>query len=58
MKYNIKKKLMYYKKKLNSLNILIKKVIKLNNKFYKLTIKIWYSRAYNKVNFNLDIQIF
>ena len=49
---------MYYKKKLNSLNILIKKIIKLNNKFYKLTIKIWYSRAYNKVNFNSDIQIF
>ena len=38
-KYNLKKKYIYYKKKLNGLNILIKIVIELNNKFYILAIK-------------------
>ena len=35
---------MRYKEKLNYLNILIKIVIKLNNKLYKLAIKIYYSK--------------
>ena len=48
-KYNIKKKLMYYKKNVDSLNILIKVVIKLNNKLYKLAIKIYYSKTNNGI---------
>ena len=48
-KYNIKEELICYKKKLDSLNILIKAAIKANNRLYKLAIKIYYSRANNKV---------
>ena len=39
-KYNIKIKVIYYKENFNSPNILIQKIIKLYNKFYKLAIKI------------------
>ena len=39
-KHIMKKKLMNYRKKLSSLNTLIKIAIKLNNQFYKLTIEI------------------
>ena len=38
----------YYKKKLNSLNFLIKVVIKLNNYIYKLASKIYYSNFDSK----------
>ena len=40
LKYNIIKKLIYYIKKLRNLNILIKVVIKFDNKLYKLIIEI------------------
>ena len=36
----MKKELIYYKKKLNHLNSLIKVVIELDNKLYKLVIEI------------------
>ena len=39
---------MYYRKKLNSQNILIKVVIKLDSKFYKLAIETYYSKAKSK----------
>ena len=42
-KYNIKEKLICYRKRLYSLNTLIKTIIKLDNKFYKRGIKICYS---------------
>ena len=48
IKYNIKKKLIHYRDELDSLNTLIEIVIKLNNKFNKLIIKIYYSKANNK----------
>lgn len=38
LNYKIKKKLMYYREKLESLNILIKKASKFDNKFYNLAI--------------------
>lgn len=40
---------MFYREKLNSLNILIKLVITLNNKLYKLVIQRCYSDASSKV---------
>ena len=39
---------MHHKKKLNSLNFLIEVVTQLNNKLYKLAIKIRYSNLDNK----------
>ena len=39
---------MHYKKKPNSLNILIEVAIKLNNKFYKLDIETHYNKANSK----------
>ena len=46
-----KKKFIYYKNEFNNLNILIKKIVKLNNKFYKLVIKIKYYRLNNKAKY-------
>ena len=43
LKYNIKEKLICYRKKLDSLNILIEVAIKFNNKFYKLAINTYYN---------------
>ena len=40
---------MYYKVKFDYLNILIKAIIELNNKLYKLAIKIYYSNTNSKV---------
>ena len=40
---------MYYKKKFDSLNSLNKIIIKLNKKFYKLAIEIYYNNSNNKV---------
>ena len=40
---------MYYKKKLNKLNNFIKIVIKPNNKFYKLAMKIYYSNTNSQI---------
>ena len=48
-KSNIKIKLMRYGKKLDSLTIFIKIIIKPNNKVYKLVIEIYYNKANNKV---------
>ena len=42
---------MYYKKCFNRLNISIKILVKLNNKFYILKIKIYYRNLYNKIKF-------
>ena len=53
-KYDVKQKLIYYEKKLNSLNTLIEVVIKLNNKFYKLAIKTCYSNPGNKAELYLE----
>lgn len=39
---------MYYRQKLNSLNIFIEVVMKLDNKFHKLAIKTRYSNKNNK----------
>ena len=36
---------MYYREKLNNLNILFEVVVQLNNMFYKLVIKIQYNKA-------------
>ena len=55
---------MYYGRKLNNLNILIKAVIELNNKFYKLIIKLKYNKVNSKTkpyfkytsNYNKQIQ--
>ena len=49
LKYNIKKELMHYKKKFNSLNFLIKVAIKLDDKFYKLAIETYYSNPDTKI---------
>ena len=38
LKYNFKRKIIHYRKKFNSLNILIKIAIKLDNQLYKLHI--------------------
>ena len=42
---------MCYGNELDSQNSLIEKVIELNNKFYKLVIKIYYSNLNNKAGF-------
>ena len=39
---------MYYEKKLNSPNSLIKKVIELKNKVFESAMKIYYSKTNNK----------
>ena len=49
LKYNVKKEFIYYKKKLDSINLLIKEMIKLDNECYKLTTKKYYSNFANKV---------
>lgn len=41
---------MYYRGKLNSLNIQIKVKIKLHNKHYELGINIWYNKVNNIVS--------
>ena len=43
--------LIYSRKKLDSLNTLIKVVIKYDNKLYKLVIKIYYNNLDNKARF-------
>lgn len=48
LKYIVEKKLIYYRRKFNSLNILIEVAIKLNYKFYKLAMKIGSGKANNK----------
>ena len=40
---------MPHRGKLNNINTLIEVVIKLDNKFYKLAIKIYYSKVNSKV---------
>ena len=50
-KYNIKNKIIYNRRKLDNLNSLIKVIIKLNNKFYKLVLEIYYNNSNNKVRF-------
>ena len=50
-------KFIYYREKLNSLNILIEAIIKLNNKIYKLAIKIHYSNVNSKARLTMDIYI-
>ena len=47
-------KFINYKEKLDSLNILIKIVIKLNNEFYKLAIKILYSKLKSKYGLYIE----
>ena len=42
---------MDYGKKLDNLNLLIKVVIKLKNKFYELAMKTHYSNSNNKAKF-------
>ena len=51
LKYNIKEKLMYYRKKLNTPNFLIKVAIKLINKFYKLAMKTRSSNFDSNIKF-------
>lgn len=48
VKHNIRKMLIQYKKKLDSLNSLIKIAIKLNKKLYKLAIEICYNNSSSK----------
>ena len=48
LKYNIQKKLIRYREKLNNLNFLIEVVTKLDNKFQILTIEIYYKNPNNK----------
>ena len=50
MKYYIKDKLIYYKKNLDKLNILIEIINKFDNKLNKLSIKIYYNKENSKVN--------
>ena len=57
LKYNIKKNLLYYKKKVNCLNFLNQAVINLNNKFYKLLIETYYSNLDSRSNFINNISI-
>lgn len=45
----IKEKLIYYKGEFNNQNILLKVIIKVDNKFYKLIIRIYYSKVNSKV---------
>lgn len=47
--YNIRKKPIHKRAKLDTLDILIKEVIELNNKVYKLVIKICYNKTNSKV---------
>ena len=44
----IKKKLMYYKEKLNNLNFVVKILIKPKDKLYKLAIKLYYNNSSNE----------
>ena len=48
LKYYIKEKLIYYRKKLDSISLLIKIIMKFNNKLYKLGIKICYKNFLNR----------
>ena len=52
-KYNIKKKLIWYRWELDKPNFLIKVVIKFNNNLYKLAIEICYSNFYDKTELYL-----
>lgn len=46
--YNTKKELKYHLTEFDILNFLIQVIIKLNNKFYKSIIKIYYTNSNNK----------
>ena len=51
LKHNIKKNLIYYKEGFDGLNSLIEPIIKLDNKIYKLAIKIYYSNFNSQAEF-------
>ena len=46
---------MYYRRKLDSSNTLIKIVIEPNNKYCELTIQIWYNKVNSKVKLYIKI---
>ena len=48
---------MYFKKELNSLNSLIKIVMKINNKYYRLALKKYCSNLIIKPNFIEDMLV-
>lgn len=54
LKYNIKEELMRYREELDSLNFLIKAVIKLNSKLYKLAMETHSSNSNSKTRFYLE----
>ena len=45
---------MYYRKQFDSLDFLIQIVVKFNNKFFKLAIKIYYSNFDIKIGFYIE----